>query len=171
MGSCKNSEREFMTAIKGDYRTHKHIPSRSCYQLIIEVSEEEFPKVCDTLGYPKTGENTYVGIALLDKQLYNKPPVVGKSDIPQPVGDVLRNRAVMLCKDLNFQKWTASNNLYINIANPNEIHARNYILHFCGIDSRAELATNKNAQDNFLEIFQQFDAWKVSNQYADILGR
>lgn len=162
-----------MTAIKGDYRTHKHIPSRSCYQLIIEVSEEEFPKVCDTLGYPRTGENTYVGIALLDKQIYHKPPVAGKSDIQQTEGEKLRTRAGILCGDRQFQEFASGNiaREFGTITTDMRQQALDIIYGFCEIESRTELVDNIDAQHNFKMLLKKFDAWKVSQQYADNLSR
>ena len=56
-----------MSVIQADYRTFKHIPSRKCYQLIMEVPEELFPEVCRVLYYPATGESNPVAIALLNK--------------------------------------------------------------------------------------------------------
>ncbi len=158
-----------MSAIQADYRTFKHIPSRKCYQLIMEVPEESFPNVCGILGYPATGENTFVGIALLNI----KGSGMNKS-LPEPLpepqteGEKLRTRAVMLCKDRNFQEWVATLTFARYGA---EGDAVNYIYDKCNIKSRAEIAANIKAQHLFRDILDEYEAWKVSNQYADNLSR
>lgn len=148
-------------AVKGDYRTNKHIPSRSCYQLIIEVPEESFPEVCRTLGYPKTGENTYVAIALLNKDV----------TYTNPEGAKLRTRAVLLCDDFQFQQYCAQSPDFERIVNPNPHHAKLFIYHVCKIKSRAELATNLDAQNAFTELLSKYETWKLSKTYEDNLNR
>lgn len=145
-----------MTAIRGDYRTHKHIPSRSCYQLIIEIPEADFPNACQVLGYPTTGENTFVGIALLDKSIVTKPETI--CDKEQSEGDKLRVRAVLLCKQKDFQHFTKG-------------QSRSFILATCNIKSRADLVHDEMAQVKFKELLRQFDAWKLENRYPDEIGR
>ena len=39
----------------GYYTTMKHIPTRSTYQLIIEIDEDLFPIVCANIGFPESG--------------------------------------------------------------------------------------------------------------------
>lgn len=160
-----------MSAIEADYRTTKHVPSRKCYQLILEVPEEAFPNVCQVLGYPKTGENTYVGIALLNtpKSEVNQKQIGSKTEVSE--GEKLRTRAVMLCNDLSFQKWSAQNNLTINICNPNGIHATQLIYKYCLITSRSELANNIVAQAKFRELLELYKTWQLENQYSDNLER
>jgi hypothetical protein len=61
-----------------------------------------------------------------------------------------QTRAVMLCKDKEFQAWVPN-----RIGRTDEEIARNYILYKCGILSRAELATNPEAQKRFLLLEAQ----------------
>ncbi len=158
-----------MSAISADYKTNKHIPSRKCYQLILEVAEEEFPNVCNVLGYPKTGENTYVGIALLDKAIVRENRTTEQSE-----GERLRTRAVLLCKDAAFQEYISTfhikymDGLKYSISEDGAIQA---IYDNCDITSRSELSHNRNAQDSFNILLRNFREWKTSQQYADNLSR
>lgn len=159
-----------MSAIQADYRTNKHIPSRKCYQLILEVPEEDFPNVCNVLGYPKTGENVYVGMALLNCTPKNNDMVVTYSE-----GDKLRMRAVMLSKDPQFHKFIGS---LIPIPEHEDIRymrdesgAIRCIYEQCNIKSRAELYSNIEAQTKFRELDQKYKTWQLEQTYADNLSR
>ena len=143
-----------MSAIQADYRTNKHIPSRKCYQLIMEVTEESFPEVCRTLGYPSTGENTYVGIALLEKAA-----IANAKSKPKTEGERLRTCAIMICKDPAFQEYIGK-----------ETSVVPYIHMWCGIESRAELATNLEAQRKFRELVDLFNGWELERTYTDNLS-
>ena len=157
-----------MSAIQSDYRTFKHIPSRKCYQLIMEIPEEEFANVCQVLGYPRTGENTYVGIALLGNSIVTKPEI----NCDKSEGEKLRTRAIMLCKDENFQLFVShaisTKELTIDASLMNSIA---YLKHWCGIQSRSELTTNINAQNKFKELLEQYKSWQYENLYAENLNR
>lgn len=162
-----------MPAIQADYKSMRHIPSRKCYQLLLEVAEEEFPNVCQILGYPKTGENTYVGIALLNAgqtkncrslQKVQKPPI-DKSE-----GEKLRTRAIMLCKEKGFQEFI-NTKMPSNIGIPSESECAWYIKKWCDIKSRSELATNFVAQYKFKKLIEEYKTWQFENNYADNLDR
>ena len=156
-----------MSALIADYRTNKHIPSRKCYQLILEVSEEAFPEVCDILGYPRTGENTYVGIALLDKAILSK-----KETTEQSEGEKLRTRAVLICKDKLFCEFITEEMPQIRPnGTANEDDAAFFIRTTCHISSRSMLATNEQAQQSFRALMDRFNAWKLEQQYKDNLSR
>lgn len=163
-----------MSAIRGDYRTHKHIPSRSCYQLIIEISEADFPNACQVLGYPATGENTFVGIALLNKEPIEKEPWFAPEPEKKEEGDKLRVRAVLLCKDDSFQEFA-----YYNITGEHhhkydetcEEMTINILRNYCNIKSRSELTTSTEAQNKFKELLLRYDQWKLEQTYADNLNR
>lgn len=162
-----------MTAISGDYRTYKHIPSRSCVQIIIEVPEEAFPNVCEVLGYPITGESKHVGIALLNLPINSDSSVVKESLTTQSEnqpsinekteGEKLRIRAVMLVKDEEFQLFA-----YTDHSEAREDLAISCIYEWCGIKSRSELTTNETAQQLFKELLQKFKEWQYENQYVAV---
>ncbi len=166
-----------MSAIRADYRTTKHVPSRKCYQLVMEVPEEDFPSVCQVLGYPRTGENTYVGIALLDKSVIRENGTTeqrvnnAQSNSPEKPdsseSDKLRVRAVMLAKENDFQQFLKD----VYFSAPSEIAARNTMCNICHIESRSELATNEAAQARFAELLVRFHSWKIEQQYPDNIWR
>lgn len=164
-----------MSAIQSDYRTFKHIPSRKCYQLIMEVPEEEFANVCNVLGYPRTGENTFVGIALLNHTDIHTPSTP-KNTQEQTEGERLRTRAIMLCKDDDFTEfcnnlWTIPYNLREKNIEQREKIAANWIYKSCNIKSRSELATNTEAQEKFKQLLDKYKTWQIENQYKDHLDR
>jgi len=78
---------------------------------------------------------------------------------PEPTeGEKIRTRAVMMCKDPNFQKWVVACHRPIDggYVYADEYSARAFILEKCGIASRSELASNKEAQRKFLEMETQY---------------
>lgn len=166
-----------MSAIQADYRTQKHIPSRKCYQLIMEVAEEDYPEVCRVLGYPKTGENTFVGIALLDKGVCDNIRKFGSEFIaPLPIkpvyteqteGERLRTRAHTYPKNELFQDFART---FVTHGTRQEA-AVFAIYEYCNITSRSELATNLEAQNKFKELLAKYESWKLEQQYKDNLGR
>jgi len=156
-----------MSAIQADYRTQKHIPSRKCYQLIMEVAEEDYPEVCRVLGYPKTGENTFVGIALLDKGVLKgeNSPQLEKTE-----GERIRTRAHVYPKNEMFCAFVAEQPAYIGYGNT-EKEATQFIYNYCGITSRSEFAKNLDAQIKFKALLAKYESWKLENSYKDNLGR
>jgi hypothetical protein len=150
-----------MSAIQADFRTFKHIPSRKCYQLIMEIPEENFSEVCQTLGYPKTGENTFVGIALLDKAVIKEQLIGGPTE-----GERLRTRAIMLCKEETFQAYIGTI-LPSKFGAPSESEAAWCIKSNCNIKSRSELATNQEAQVKFKELLEKYKDWQFENSHGD----
>jgi hypothetical protein len=129
-----------MSAIKGDYTTHKHIPSRKVYQLIIEIPEEEFPNACSILGYPSTSESTSVGIALLNKEKIEKPK-----------RDNLLQAAAMICKEKQFHE-------YLGVDDEHE--ARRILCEGCGIEQRRDLKDNEEARRKFKVLLGEYSEYK-----------
>ena len=153
-----------------DYRTHKHIPSRSCYQLIFEVSEELFPVVCDTLGFPKAGVNTYVNIELLTpeniKSLRVDNPLTEESSVKEKSeGKKVFALSHIRCNDKNFQAYVAE--LGWNELTPKD-NATDYLYNFCDIVSRSELTTDVAAQKLFRELDQKFKKWWAEKGWETI---
>lgn len=168
-----------MTAIQADYKTHKHIPSRKQYQLIMEVPEEMFPKVCEVLGYPQTGGNTFVGIALLDIPEKHtdfhtaNTPIFTPQEGDKTEGEKLAQRAGILCGDREFQRFLDSVSdpcKFPGVVGCSET-AADILRYICGIKSRKELATNPEAQKKCRELFNKFDQWKTERRYKDNLER
>lgn len=156
-----------MTVIQGEYITFKHVKTRKVVVLEIEVAEERFQEVIATLGMPIGGESKPVAVALLDKTALSSngrtAPFEGVNGGSSPSeatneGDKLRVRAVMLCKEKDFQNFTKG-------------QSRSFILATCNIKSRADLVHDEMAQVKFKELLRQFDAWKLENRYPDEIGR
>ncbi len=75
---------------------------------------------------------------------------------PEPTeGERIRTRAVLLCREPQFQKWILSNDDKCVWGDP-EQSAKVRLCEWCNIASRAELATNKEAQHKFLEMETQY---------------
>ncbi len=182
-----------------DYRTHKHIPSRSCYQLILEVSEELFPLVCDTLGFPKAGENIFVNVELstpenikeirykensnattpvaidkpVSKDSLPTEPVIRKSLTTEKIeGEKLRTRACIECKNPEFQEFVIYEDRQLAVGyQKSEDGAREFIIDYCIIKSRSDLYNDKEAQSRFLNLMDGFNNWKRDQQYEDNFSR
>lgn len=150
------------SVILAEFTHFKHIKTRKVVVLECEISEELFQQAIATLGMPIGGESKPVAIALLAEQSAQKP---------NPEGIKLRTRAVLLCDDFQFQQYCAQSPDFERIVNPNPIHAKLFIYHACKIKSRAELATNLDAQSLFVELLSKYETWKSSKIYEDNLNR
>ena len=69
-------------------------------------------------------------------------------------GERLRTRAVLLCKDRQFQEWLEAGDLWQ--PDVREDYSKQILYQKCGIASRSELATNKAAQEKFLALERQY---------------
>lgn len=54
-----------MSAIKATLEDYKRIKTRSAWQIILEIPEEELPQAMKVLGNPISGESIWVGVARL----------------------------------------------------------------------------------------------------------
>ncbi len=165
--------------VEGEFVTYSHVKTRKVFTITIEFPEESALHVLNTLGAPVGGDSKPVAVALLDKSIVDlrpfservldmTPTVYSKTELTE--GEKLRTRAIMICKDEQFQRFVADVLSDIGYAiSVND--ARDAVCDYCSIKSRAELATNKDAQDAFNVMLRQFDEWKVSNRYAENLSR
>ena len=166
-----------MAAIKADYRTYKHIPTRSCVQLIIEVPEEAFPNVCAVLGYPITRESKPVGIVLLDESVIEKTlsnstpldnPDTGITASEKSEGEKLLALSHIRCNDIDFLRYIR---IVLNYRGNTTDDAAHCIYMECNIKSRSELTTDVAAQEKFRELDQKFKDWQWEQQNHDNLNR
>lgn len=87
-------------------------------------------------------------------------------------GEKLRTRAVLLCKDSQFQDFAAYNTIFsLKAGLEAEEVAKKYILRLCRIDSRGELASRVAAQIEFEELLERYKDWQAENQYSENLNR
>jgi hypothetical protein len=155
-----------IAALFWDVRTVK---TRSAYQLILEIPLEQADAALKLLGgTPVTGQERWVGIAPLASDgdrfaVTEKPGKIARPDSrPAPSeGERLRTQAVMLCEDERFHSWyfgawpaTIED---LKRRSPKE-RVADYIRQYCGIASRAELATNPEAQQKFRDLIAQYRA-------------
>lgn len=145
-----------MTIPAGEFTSFKHIKTRKVFVIEVEFPEEKGREVLEYLGMPIGGESKPVAVALLDKSIVTKPETICNKE--QSEGDKLRVRAVLLCKQKDFQHFTKG-------------QSRSFILATCNIKSRADLVHDEMAQVKFKELLRQFDAWKLENRYPDEIGR
>lgn len=73
-------------------------------------------------------------------------------------GDKAVASAGMLCRNLRFQQWIHREGLALDISEDGAIAA---LREHCGIISRTELKTNREARKTFLALAQQFQTAKL----------
>jgi len=135
--------------IRATFSDWRPVKSRKVLQLILEVPLERTNSVLEMLGAPLPDSETWVAVALLDKN-------VALAEKAEPTeGERIRTRAVLLCREPQFQKWILSNDDKCVWGDP-EQSAKVRLCEWCNIASRAELATNKEAQHKFLEMETQY---------------
>lgn len=153
--------------VAGEYVTFKHVKTRKVVVLEIEVPEEGFQEVITKLGMPVGGESKPVAVALLDKEALNQSDLTPKE---QTEGEKLRTRAVLLCKSGEFPAFV-NHSLPSSVGTPSESECAWFIRNACGIGSRSVLTTNLEAQAKFKQLLEQFESWKLEQQYKDNLER
>jgi hypothetical protein len=167
-----------MTAFKAEYVDKKYIKTRLAYQLVFEVPAEQIDEADVVLGNLK-GKQIWAAIARLKEpdgareSPVPEKPVSSQAEPPRPApsdNNRWQTRAAMLCKDPSFQRWIGP--LQSGLKD-NEYHwelsARDLINARLGIRSRAELATNPEAQKKFLLLEAQYRAetGPGTNAYED----
>ena len=85
----------------------------------------------------------------------NEEPVKGRD---AEEGDKAMASAGMLCRNLRFQQWIHREGLALDISEDSAIAA---LRGHCGITSRTELKTNREARKIFLDLAQQFQTAKL----------
>jgi len=88
-------------------------------------------------------------------------------------GDKLRERACILCKDLQFRNYVANQCLCVCTAQATPEEARAFVISRCGIESRSELVHNHMAQELFKQIDDNYKEWlnPIDDQYADNISK
>ncbi|MFN7339987.1 MAG: hypothetical protein ACK5VI_02785 [Opitutia bacterium] len=85
----------------------------------------------------------------------NEEPVKGRD---AEEGDKAMASAGMLCRNLRFQQWIHREGLALDISEDGAIAA---LRQHCGITSRTELKTNREARKIFLDLAKQFQTAKL----------
>ena len=152
--------------VSGEYITFKHVKTRKVVVLEIEVPEERFQDVINKLGMPVGGESKPVAVCLLDSDIVK--PITKLTERTE--GEKLVVQAVLTCKDASFQRYIQ---IFVGKWSQDEQGARQFILDYCEIESRSELATNRTAQKSFKSLDKGYKNWlnPVDKVYADNLTR
>lgn len=140
-------------AIKATWSSYKHLPTRNCLQLVLEVPLEQQADVFEKLGYPVPGTEKWVGVALLNISATDKP---GQSKEAAPAERPRRRfdelprsqQAALMCNRPDFQTWAG-------MASTDS--AAQFVRDRCRVDSRAKLDTDAAAAqrwDTTLLAFQ-----------------
>jgi hypothetical protein len=143
-----------VTAFQAEYVDRKYIKTRLSYQLVFEVPAERIREVTAVLGELE-GQQIWAAIARLADGAGSAPQASGPAPSEPSNGERIRTRAVMLCKDEGFIDWVAGK--YAQGA-AGEDDAISYLRYKCSIASRAELATNPEAQKKFLDLEARYRA-------------
>lgn len=77
--------------------------------------------------------------------------------------------AVMLCKNRNFQEFMVVR--HGRMFRDLETNAAEALYKECGISSRSELSSNKEAADKFNALVDKFKSAELQLQYEDIFSR
>lgn len=121
------------------------------WKLTLTVHPDDFPQ---GMAMAPMGTRYMVGYAEIgdDDQPAMEPAKVVKEDDP---GKQAVKRAVMLCKNPEFQGWVCN-----GLCLPTEEDAARLLRDNCGLQSRSELATNVEAR-------RKFEAIETSFRYRD----
>lgn len=148
-------------AIKATFSDFKIIKSRNVAVLHFEVPLEGADAALAALGgLPQPASERWCGIARLTDEAAHKPDARERYAQKSP-GEQAVIRAALLTKDDAFQQWIGGPTTNDPIA-----HASRAIRNHCGIDSRAELATNPEALQRFLDLEAKFKTERIYGPLA-----
>jgi len=91
-----------------------------------------------------------------------KQPSKNEMTEAEKLGDKLRQRACILCKEERFIRFMIGLGYIIF----NGEDATEALYKELNIKSRTELVTNTEAQEKFIELIERFDSWKIEKKYA-----
>lgn len=147
-----------VAAIQGTFSDYRLVKGRGVLQIVVEIPVEAQAQAFAALGYPEPGKDIHVAVARLQPIVasQDKPAerdaagaCLGGPDPGPPLsrpkteGERARIRAVMLCQDQRFRRW--SNMLWGE-------NSADWLRGRLGIASRSELATNPAALKRFLAL-------------------
>jgi hypothetical protein len=173
-----------MTAFRAEFVEFQQVKTRSVYKIVLEIPAEQADAALAVLGgVPKPGAQVWVAVARLvqpdgarsansEESEVAVLPRPAPSDLDEMVrmnqetgqydqpahnpldktqGERIRTRAVMLCKERAFQEWIGAGTL-------TEKEAAGQLCGYLGIISRKVLATDAEAQKQFLLLEAQYRA-------------
>lgn len=143
-------------AIAGTYSDLKFIRTRKVCQVVVEIPIEQADNFVRAFGTPNPHQEVWVALARLQAEpsiLGDAPTTVNlPSAHPKSDGERAVIRAVMLCKDPEFQSW------HDRSPPATESQCRAYILAMCDIQSRSELKDNVDARMKLYRLITRFES-------------
>jgi hypothetical protein len=164
------------SAVAATFSDVRIVKGRGVLQLVMEIPLEAADAALRALGgIPTPASERWVGLALLERGA-----VEGRRDVRSVKPDrkaVARRayaekeaperavaRAGMLAGDEEFHRWLAATGRCMVLW---EGDAEESIRRECGVESRAELATNDEARARFDRMVAAFEDWKAG--YGEVL--
>lgn len=123
------------------------------YMLTVKIHPDEIP---EALLRDFVGARYQIVMVRLDD---NDQPMQ-RPQRTQVRNHTLSNKAAILCKDADFQKFLVESGLAWDVS---ERAAASFIKETCCIESRAQLDSNDEAAETFKQIAKEFDEWKSTN--------
>jgi hypothetical protein len=136
-------------AIPATFAKFQQVSGRKVLQLVFEVPIEAAKQAFDLLGYPTPGTESWVAIAPLKHGPEAKPrKQFHELPLPQQAG--------IKCADIAFQEFLGDMGPIPLEGQDGVEWAAQNVREICGIDSRAELATNPEAAERWRNILREF---------------
>lgn len=123
------------------------------YMLTVKIHPDEIP---EALLRDFVGARYQIVMVRLDD---NDQPMQ-RPQRTQVRNHTLSNKAAILCKDTNFQKFLVESGLAWDVS---ERAAASFIKETCSVESRSQLDSNDEAAETFKQIAKEFDEWKSTN--------
>jgi hypothetical protein len=160
--------------IQGNYSDLKFVRTRKVVQVVIEIPIEHAADFVQKFGAPDPSAETWVAVARLDLDRAQKTaetPVATERE-PRKFADLpLPQQAALMCDRADFQEfmeefWSVQVH---QLGKPEADDTADAVRKFCGITSRAELATNELAARGWKELLVKFESWRTQQRYGDML--
>lgn len=145
-------------AIKATYSDYRRVKGRKVLQLIFEVPIEQAPEVHKTFGEPAPDGSMWVGIARLEPDKPAEKPKRSWSEISRA------QQAGIACNEPDFRRFLALDCDGILMFDLDM--AADTVRHECGISSRSELDSNKDAARKWDKLYSDYQMWKAGAKAA-----
>lgn len=166
---------------KACYSEWKLVKTRGTVQIVFEMPVEQSDAAYQALGgMPIAAREVWCGIARLDPSKEHPlpphpaeaaPRPAPRAPQPLPVGENKSRRplsalpysqqAALRCQDARFRAFLRETNRRFA---RNEDEARDYVLEYCNIKSRADIKPGTEAETYWLDIDQAFDSWLTDDR-------
>ncbi len=130
----------------GTYSDFKLIKTRKVIQMIIEFPIESQHEFTQNFGLPIPHEEQYVAVAKL-KEIF----------IPEPTATKLIQQAGILCKEQKFGEFLRTHYNMKNVDPTKPDTIADALRALCGIRSRSEFNTDKQAVTIFERLLQEYN--------------